>query len=474
MEISTPEPRPYGCYPLQVPRLGLTVSTIEHSSIDPKTSVLVKVFRDSHPRMREVFDGGRKRRRGGEETGGGTAALGGEGLEDSDRFEGLEVWKLSEVTFLDDSPAVLGRVITIDQQQAIVDISYSQTPSPAAPSITNIAEGRNTLRVFRTADLETCMEIGGERSTDSPLPLPTRAKLKPASAARGSTPLLPLAPPTKAVSHHVAGSVQHWPVCLLDPGPDQRDRSHGTAPPDAPLTSSSSSSPSKIAGFRPLAVHASDEGPTLLLERLSDRRVFLVCSAHASLGAFASTSFVALGSSDGKPVRCTIEAEAANAVDSGLSTGSASQVCVEERRRAFGDDDAGGPQEGVRDDMDSLLHGIAGGLTQDTPHVHVENDTTCVEHKLQTKPSGGRPKSQPSPCPCPSFVSCFNSEVLFLLDVHGLVCPLANGLRLTPAPELKQERPAIQLLQPYKGIVSRQYIIGGGGGSVLVFGLGEL
>jgi hypothetical protein len=59
-------------------------------------------------------------------------------------YDGLEVWSLSDVVFLDDSPAVLGRVVTVDQLQAIVDISCASSESGTMGS-TSVAQ--STLKV---------------------------------------------------------------------------------------------------------------------------------------------------------------------------------------------------------------------------------------------------------------------------------------------------------------------------------------
>ena len=278
--------------PTHGPRVGKTVNIMEHGRLDPKTTVLVKVFKS------DVIGLSRK---GSRDSGRGSGV---HGIDDSDRYDGLEVWKLSDVVFLGDSPSVLGRVVTIDQQQVIVDVSYSENVSSNSQATSS--SSKSTLKVFRLSELEPCVD--SSKASD----LPGRSKVK--SKKTGSLPSSQQSlSGTKSVSQHVAGIVQHRPTVMLDP----------TAA--APATSGDSFSPedstpmSKIVGYKPLAVHATDEGPTLLLQRIADGRAFLVCSSHASSGAFVSTSFVAVGTKDSKPTRCTVEEESVDAFQSGLA-----------------------------------------------------------------------------------------------------------------------------------------------------------
>ena len=84
------------------------------------------------------------------------------------------------------------------------------------------------------------------------------------------------------------------------------------------------------------------------------------------------------------------------------------------------------------------------------------------------------PPSISEPTPLPSFVSCFGSQVLLLLDVNGMVWPLANGLRLRPPSDRKHAfRAPPQPLRPYASIVSRQHAASKEE-NVLVFVLGKL
>ena len=280
--------------PTHGPRVGITVNIVEHSRLDPKTTVLVKVFKSGSARSSD---------RGGAVPTGLELPMA--MRDDMDRYDGLEVWKLSDVIFLGDSPSVLGRVVTIDQQQVIVDVSYSENASSSGQAASSSSGVSSSLKVFRLSELEPCVD---SKATD----LPGRSKVK--SKRTGSLPSSQQQSlsGTKPVSHHVAGVVQHRPILMLDPTAAVPSHSGDSFSPEETTPTS------KILGYKPLAVHATDEGPTLLLQRITDGRAFLVCSAHAGSGAFVSTSFVAVGTKDSKPMRCTIEEEGVDAFESGL------------------------------------------------------------------------------------------------------------------------------------------------------------
>ena len=70
-------------------------------------------------------------------------------LDGDGYYDGLEVWSLPDVVFLDDSPAVLGRVVTVDQLQAIVDISCASSESGTMGSTSG---AQSTLKV--------CLSLG--------------------------------------------------------------------------------------------------------------------------------------------------------------------------------------------------------------------------------------------------------------------------------------------------------------------------
>ena len=358
--------------------VGRTVNIMEHSGLDPKTSVLVKVLKEkSNQRYIDV--------------------------PHQVPESGLEVWKLSDVVFLDDSPSILGRVVTVDQHQAIVDVSHSQDSQTAEAS-------KSCLKVFKVSELELCVDVKtGEKS---------KAKTK-----RCSVPQPPL---SRGITHHVAGIVQHKPVCLLNPSQAEQTNSTFGTYDDTPA--------STIFGYKPLAIQATDEGINLLVERMTDGKAFLVCSAHASTGAFISTSFIAIGGKDGKPSRCTIKEESVNATESGLA---ANNFDLLPKSRA-----SGGEREDNQEGDPKPQIGIKRKHTPPSPRSSTPTEAFTSDFPLSATH--------------PTFISCYNSRVLLLQDVNGLVWPLMDGLSLKPG-HPKHLRSSLQPLQAYRSIVSRQH-----------------
>ena len=288
------------------PRVGKTMNIIEHSGLDPKTSVLVKVYKDTHSSVAQADPGpGGKGRIGLTRT-----------LEEDSQFEGLEVWSLSDVVFLDDSPSVLGRVVTVDQLQAIVDISHSSSESGTMGSTSN---AQSTLKVFKISEIESCMD---SRLSTSPQKssketgLPPQTKVGGAGgvdsdshreAASGCGKGEGLR--SESVSQHIAGLVQHTPVCLMCPHPKtETSCAHGQS--------------WCVHGYQPLAIQMTDSGPMVLVKRLADGKAFLTCSGHTGFPSFMSSSFVSLSSRDTKVGRCTIEEESVSAVEGGYEKGT--------------------------------------------------------------------------------------------------------------------------------------------------------
>ena len=409
------------------PRVGQTVNIIEHSRLDPKTSIMVKVFNDARVGLKDERES-RSTPRKGSKTGmiDLTPMMVQELEEISSRYSILEIWKLSDVVFLDDSPAVLGRVVTVDQHQTIVDVSFSSSDTG---TMSSMSSAKSTLKVFKACDLELCIE----NQSNTPL------KSDNSSSSSATSSLV------MSTSQHVAGIVQHKPVCILSPNYLQMSE----------IRILNANPSSVISGYNPLCVHATDDGPHLVVERISDGRAFVVCSGHSSSGAFISTSFVALSTKDSKQNRCTIEEESVLARESGL-------VSTEEdmSNGCFGFEDTQCGQQGETKEKGKKKV-IAGQKRK--LHPNIEN-TTSDSHTLRSTPSLQNK---------PSFISCYNSQILLLQDVHGFVRPLAKGLNLKPLATLRMQKPHPLLLQPYKCILSRQYVIGKDKGTnVLVMILG--
>ncbi len=313
----------YSHSPTGTPLIGKTI--VEQSGLQSRSSVFIKVYKDP------PLEGQSSK------SSGASAIL--KDIESLSNFESLDVWKLSDVVFLDDSPAVLGQVVTVDQHQAIVDVSGDATSS------------KTSLKVFKTSELELCLN-----------PIPSSSMTHPLSDQNSS--------------QHIAGVVQHTPLLMSSPV--------------APVEEASKSI---IHGYRPLAVHTTNSGPSLLLENASNGNAFFVCSGQASHGPFGTSSYVALGLGS-KPVRSTVSEESLSASE--------------------------------------------GGLTSRKGHTS-------------------------------SFVSCHNSQLLFLKDTNGQLLPLMDGLKLQPDHTSDHKT---GLSAAYSCVHSRSYLLDRDQTAVLVM-LGE-
>ena len=291
------------------------MNIIEHSGLDPKTSILVKVFKDGNA----LADPSRSQR--SQDASGDLSSKPPRGLNDSQLYDGVEVWKLSDVIFLDDSPSVLGRVVTVDQNQAIVDVSYSQDLPPPVPpggvqGARNSEKSKSILKVFKVSDLELCIDTRLTGSSSSPAKQePVQISFFPSRQASNSV----FVPVPRTVTHHVAGIVQHRPVCILDSSRMALHRPSSDGVSNWEMEGGAGNASQVIRGYKVLAIHAADDGPRMMVERYTDGKAFLIGSSHASSGWLISTSFVALSTNDSKPNRCTLEEESVCAVDRGIA-----------------------------------------------------------------------------------------------------------------------------------------------------------
>ena len=366
------------CSKTHGPRVGQTVNIIERSSVDPTTSVLVKVLSQAAVLNSNI-----------------TETI----------YDGLEVWKQAEIVFLDDSPAILGRVVAVDNNQAIVDISYT-TQNDTSGSTTDPTIAQKSLKVFRLSELAPCVGIDVNTSTlskDSSLP------------PNGG----------KGFSRHVAGIVQHHPVCILDPSPGtvhQMNLMDETLEEDV--------SRSVLKGFYPLAMHPTNTGPYLLVRRLSDGHAFIVCTVGTSSRLLRSSSFVAVGERDQKPQKCTLEEESCHARECGLEAWfpSNDQSTIE------------------------LISKYGGRKRKQRKFT---ND--MATHQLFPLKSSVNKAS---------FIDLYNSEILCLHDIHGSLITIPSGLRLKPTQPryldflsnwFPNSDPVLSL--PYQVIISHQYTV---------------
>ena len=477
------------------------MNIIEHGSLDPKTSVLVKVFKDDH---RTSSDDGKK-----------VSWMDIDSrllpeLDTNSNYNSLEVWKLSDVVFLDDSPAILGRVVTVDHPQAIVDISHSTSETGTLASSSN---AKSTLKVFKVSELELCPIDYGESGPQSQPQ--SRHQQQPKRTNLASTSSLSEAKNSQnrgGVSHHVAGTVQHRPVCILAPELTSFSNGNSTL---SPLQQQGSAAGSVIYGYSPLAVHTTDEGPTMLVERISDSSTFLVYSGHSSAGggALVSTSFVALNCKDSKPNLFTIEEESVPALEGGFRADPVVLNCSNSDQLCKNDSDSNdnqGRSVGTRSKVSvgskvtkGKTKASGGGKATSTPVKSMEVEagdaarlprrsnrkrksskmnitTTAVDDrktagsKLQAPESNAdKPttlitpvtksfkKKDPSSLSSLSLVhpppmAKLNSQPLLIWDVNGMVCPLLDGLNLRPVPG-KASLPLPTM--SYRFVSSRQHAI---------------
>jgi E3 ubiquitin-protein ligase EDD1 len=308
------------CSKTHGPRVGQTVNIIERSSIDPTINVLVKVMRQPC---------------------GGPHGI---------TFDSLEIWKQSDIVFLDNSPSVLGKVVAIDNNQAIVDITS------ATDSL--LAESQKSLKVFRLSELAALGPDFDGGDNDSSIPMNGRS-----------------------LSRHVAGIVQHHPVCLVDPTPIS----------DLSVTDDSASTRSMLKGFTPLAVHPTNSGPYLLVKRIADQRTFIVCTSGTSSALLQSSSFVAVGEKDQKPYKCTMEEESCDAKECAFESWFADEKSTNE---------------------------ITGKSGRKRKHKMSYNNVESFPLKNNWTTA--------------SFIDMFNSEILSLRDINGVLVPIPPGLKLKP------------------------------------------
>ncbi len=413
--------------------MGKTVNNLDNSGLNPKNSVLVKVYKDSLA----------KQLSNNAESAGGRGAKP-RLLKDIERgetcYEGLEVWSLSDVVFLDDSPAILGRVVTVDQLQAIVDISHA---SSEVGTMDSLSTAQSTLKVFKLTDIESCMDRShprgvrchappkGEKGSGDPVHVTAKAEGEVKGSSDGGF----------SVSQHIAGVVQHRPACLLMPSPPSSGSTMphslhpgGVADPDSapnhapPCTC--------IHGYYPLAIHSTNNGPIMLVKRVSDNTAFLVCSGHSGFPSFGSSSFVSLNSRDGKPGRCTVDEESVPACDSGLDRSS-------------------WLPPPIVSPMGDSPDGLTSARSDDTPAIAEDLEELKLSSKAD-KSSGSLEGS------ChPSFIQFHKSDAIMLQDANGIVCPLSDGLRLKSShlPGQHGGGKGACPLRPYRCIVTRSQVV---------------
>ena len=385
------------CSKTHGPRVGKTVNIMEHSSLDPVTSILVRVMKNTLPSFEEAIANSNS-------------------LDDSRIYESLEVWKHSDVYFLDDSPAILGRVVAVDSNQAIVDIS--QTQNKDEQKVT-----KSSLKVFRLSELEICVSTdsksgGGALEKDA-----TDAKLTPA---------------VKRCTRHVAGIVQHFPVCLLDPL--QNHTPQMISPEDSLEGVPAHTS---LTGFQPITMHMTNDGPLLLVKSLKDNQAFIIAPSSSSSGLIQTSSYVALSGRDQKPPHCTVPNEGCDCVETGLE--------IKEKHVFTHLEEPVKPKGRKRKRK----------LTQRESDIPLE--VSKLDHA--------------------TVIDLHNSEIVCLRDINGILMPIPAGLKIRPVEHQcpdwlggwspMGQGKQIRLNNPYRCVVSNQYTMVDSNKKTLLVTLGK-
>ena len=354
---------------IQGPRIGYTVDIDEQSLLDPKVSVKVRVGRckDETTRLNSF-----------------------EIPTSKTQSDKIEIWSRSQVVFLDNPTPSMGEVIAIDQQEAVVKLDASRADNAA-------------VKIFKMSELEmvssgnTKTECGPSSSEDN-------------FAASSSNSSGDSFTKHNTFTKHIAGVVQHKPLCLLDGSCQWK-------PPEA-ATIADTQMDSMVTGFQPISIHATKEGLVLLVERKSDRKVFLVFPATMTTGLVRGTSYVATGSGTNYPNKCTLDEEAVNSIEAGLVT-----IDI----------------EAMNEFNDS--------------HSVFPKPTLGMKRKKETLSDCGDDKLTRNDELQPELILCANSQLLLIKNTYGFVSLLCGGSRLSPSTYPATGSHGDEISQPMSSII---------------------
>jgi len=256
------------------PRVGYTVDIEEHSLLDPKVSVLVKVCTNGHHNSEMPKD---------------PLSRHASSSQPSSGKKSLEVWSRSQVTFLDNPTPSFGEVIAIDQQQAVVKLENCGSDKPA-------------VKILKLSELEVAPSASTRNTSDNSFS--NHDDITTSSAQ--SNPSTKISSFTK----HIAGIIQHKPLCILDANCQWK--------PAEPVGILDMQSGSMVTGFRPITIHSTKKGVMLLVERISDMKTFLIFPAAMTTGLVRGSSYVAAGNSTNYPNKCTLEEDAVISTEGGF------------------------------------------------------------------------------------------------------------------------------------------------------------
>ena len=357
----------------QGPRIGYTVDIDEQSLLDPKVSVKVRVGHckdeTASSKLSDSFDVPTSK-------------------PQSDR---IEVWSRSQVVFLDNPTPNMGEVIAIDQQQAVVKLDTNGTDNAS-------------VKILKLSELEIVSSNNSKTESGPTLPEDNFAS----SSSNNTHSSGDSSSKHSTFTKHIAGVVQHKPLCLLDGGCQWK-------PADA-VTIADTQMDSIVTGFQPISIHASKEGLVLLVERTSDHKVFLVFPATMTTGLVRGTSYVATGNSANYPNKCTLDEEAVNSIEAGLVT-----IDVEAM------------SEFTNDFYPKPTVGMKRKLSAETNY---SDNELCRNNVFQ-----------------PELALFADSQLLLVKNTHGFVSLLCGGSRLSPCANPTTGNHGDEISQPISSIV---------------------
>ena len=332
------------------PRLGYTVDPDDHSLLDPKVSVLVKVDINNslspnaaerlNPSSSSTLRSGKKM---------------------------LEVWSRSQVTFLNNPTPLYGEVIAIDQQQAVVKLENGGSDKPAV-KIVKLSELEVASVTSNKNVLDNNMSgIHDNFPTSSAQPIPST---KPSSFTK-----------------HIAGVIQHKPLCILD-GSCQWKPAESFSMLDVQLGTT-------VTGFRPITFHATKEGITLLVERKSDLKTFLLFPAALTTGLVRGSSYVATGNGTNYHNKSTLEEDAVISTEAGFA-------CSD---KVFSKD-----QDVNVASINKVVVGEKRKHSDDSETYSNDKNLTCGY--------------------VPQLLTCMDSNLLLVKNAHGIVSMLSEGSQI--------------------------------------------
>lgn len=340
------------------PRLGYTVDPDDHSLLDPKVSVLVNVCTNSHPtcgveksvtRESSSYDASSARSQTGKKI--------------------LEVWSRSQVTFLDNPTPLYGEVIAIDQQQAVVKLENGGSDKP-------------TVKILKLSELEVAPQTGTKKSVENNLSA-LNDNLATSSTAVPSKP--------SSFTKHIAGVIQHKPLCLLDGSCHWK--------PTESFRMLDAQSGTMVTGFHPITIHATKDGVMLLVERISDLKAFFMFPAALTTGLVRGSSYVATGNSTNYPNKCTLEEDAVISTEAGF-------VCSNELY-----------VQDLKNQCNSVPSINKVVLGEKRKHLDVSENHSS-DKDVYVSPT------------VPQLVTCMDSNLLLLKNAHGIVSLLSEGSQI--------------------------------------------